>query len=372
MIAYRTAKPEERDAYIELANYAFGFDAETLLPKVYDPAFDPSSITKVAVHESGKLCAEVAVLPQNLTVCGKALKAGFLGMVSVHPKFRGQGHMKALMQMWTEEARSRYDMLVLYGQRQRYEYFGFTGGGMRRQFFVEPANIRHALKDVSCEGFTFRPFFGVEGAAAFAERLNRARLSFVERKAEEMELIFRCLNQKATAILKDGKLAGYLITDGSGREISELALEHLEDCKPAIKAYAAFLHADRLSLYVPDYETELNAVLQEFAERYLIDCDCMFHIVDYANVLEAYLTLKHRSVGLSCGRFSAVLEGQAVTVTVNEAGVSVERKAEPGAPELDKAQAQSLLLTERSRFLKWPVMRDWFPLPIFWYIVDKF
>lgn len=89
MIAYRTAKPEERDAYIELANYAFGFDAETLLPKVYDPAFDPSSITKVAVHESGKLCAEVAVLPQNLTVCGKALKAGFLGMVSVHPKFRG-------------------------------------------------------------------------------------------------------------------------------------------------------------------------------------------------------------------------------------------------------------------------------------------
>ena len=185
---------------------------ETLLPKAYDPAFDPSSITKVAVHESGKLCAEVAVLPQNLTVCGKALKAGFLGMVSVHPKFRGQGHMKALMQMWTEEARSRYDMLVLYGQRQRYEYFGFTGGGMRRQFFVEPANIRHALKDVSCEGFTFRPFFEVEGTAAFAERLNRARLSFVERKAEEMELIFRCLNQKATAILKDGKLAGYLIS----------------------------------------------------------------------------------------------------------------------------------------------------------------
>ena len=36
MIAYRTAKPEERDAYIELANYAFGFDAETLLPKVYE------------------------------------------------------------------------------------------------------------------------------------------------------------------------------------------------------------------------------------------------------------------------------------------------------------------------------------------------
>ena len=62
-----------------LHNYAFGFDAETLLPKVYDPAFDPSSITKVAVHESGKLCAEVAVLPQNLTVCRQSAQSGLFG-----------------------------------------------------------------------------------------------------------------------------------------------------------------------------------------------------------------------------------------------------------------------------------------------------
>ena len=184
MVAYRTARPEERDAYIELANYAFGFDAETLLPKAYAAPFDPSPFHKVAVNESGKLCAEVAVLPQELTVAGRELRVGFLGMVSVHPKFRGQGHMKKLMNLWIEEARGQYDMLALYGQRQRYEYFGFTGGGLRRRFFVEEANVRHGLREVSDAGISFCPFFEADGAADFAERLNRSRIAFAERRAD--------------------------------------------------------------------------------------------------------------------------------------------------------------------------------------------
>lgn len=372
MFEYRTARPEERDAYIELANYAFGFDAETLLPKAYAAPFDPSPFHKVAANESGKLCAEVAVLPQELTVGGRELRVGFLGMVSVHPKFRGQGHMKKLMNLWIEEARGQYDMLALYGQRQRYEYFGFTGGGLRRRFFVEEANVRHGLREVSAADISFCPFFEADGAADFAERLNRSRIAYAKRKAADMERIFRCLNQKATAVLKQGKLAGYLITDASGSEISELALESLADAGPVIKAYLSRIPSGRISVCVPDYERELNAVLDAFAERYVIDYDCMYHIFDYANVLEAYLTVRQRVSGLSAGRFSAVLDGQPVTVTADEHGVSVERRADPGAPALGKMEAQSLLLTERSRFLNLPVPRGWFPLPVFWYLVDKF
>ena len=209
------------------------------MPKVYDPAFDPSSITKVAVHESGKLCAEVAVLPQNLTVCGKALKAGFLGMVSVHPKFRGQGHMKALMQMWTEEARSRYDMLVLYGQRQRYEYFGFTGGGMRRQFFVEPANIRHALKDVSCEGFTFRPFFEVEGAAAFMVGTTEyavplGNLVDVEAEIARMEAELKHKEGFLQGVLK--KLSNEKFVNNAPAAVIELERKKQADAESIIKS----------------------------------------------------------------------------------------------------------------------------------------
>lgn len=371
MFEYRVAKPEERDAYIELANYAFGFDSETLLPKVYSPSLEMSSIHKVAVNENGKICAQVAVLPQQLTVCDQQLRAGFLGIVSVHPKFRGQGHMKALMNWWLEESPENYDMLVLYGQRQRYEYFGFTRGGMRRQYFIEKPNIRHHLKEVDPKGISFCPFFEVEGAASFAEEWNLQRKSYIDRDAQAMPLIFNSLNQKATAVLREGKLIGYFISDASGVEFSELALK-TADIKPVLKAYFTQKQCDYISVYVPDYEVEMNIALEEFAERYLIDNDCMFHIFDFANVLEAYLKLKHSSLGLTFGTFSAVFDGQPVTATIDEKGVSVERVASPDAVHFDKMQAQSLLLTEYARFHHISAPADWFPLPIFWYIVDKF
>lgn len=43
-----------------------------------------------------KPAALIAVLREELEVGGKALQAGFVGTVSVHPKARGEGHMKVL------------------------------------------------------------------------------------------------------------------------------------------------------------------------------------------------------------------------------------------------------------------------------------
>ncbi|WHX49067.1 GNAT family N-acetyltransferase [Paenibacillus woosongensis] len=81
-------------------------------------------------------------------VCDDTLRACYLGTVSIHPRARGEGHMKALMDMWLEELRNTCDMVVLYGQRQRYEYFGFTLGGVKFKYFVGGANVRHGLKQV--------------------------------------------------------------------------------------------------------------------------------------------------------------------------------------------------------------------------------
>lgn len=371
MFTYRASKPEEREAYIELGNHAFGFDSEALLPKIYAPSLDTSFIHKVGVNEEGKICAGAAVLPQTVTVGSHKLYTGFLGMVAVHPEYRKQGHMKKLIDMWIKEATGKYDMLVLWGQRQRYEYFGFTGGGISRQYVIEKPNIHHGLKNVKCVGITFCPFFEVDGAAAFAEKLNKTRKIYMERKEQEIPLLFRSLKQKATAVIKDGELVGYMITDTSGTTISEFALTSFADTKPVIKAYFGFMKCDRISVIVPDYEKELNADLGEFAEQCIVDGDCMYNIFDYASVLEACLKLKHASVGLSFGVFSAVLDKQAVTVEVNEEGVCVKRSAEPDAIQLDKMQAQALLLSEYGRFHDIPVARDWFPLQMFWYIVDK-
>ncbi|MGN7761373.1 GNAT family N-acetyltransferase [Paenibacillus sp. 22594] len=372
MIKYRTATPDEREECIDLANYVFHLDFEALMPKAYDKNVDSSAMHKVAVDEKGRLRAQVAVFPEPLTVCEYTLRTGYLGTVSVHPRARGEGHMKALMEMWLEELRNTCDMVVLYGQRQRYEYFGFTLGGVKFKYLVGEANVRHGLRHVNDTGISFSPLFEIEGAEAFAHSINTSRLAYIERNSQQLPLIFNSLHQKALGVLDKGKLIGYLIVNEAGDEISEFAMANADDIARTIKAYMGYSRAERITIYTPEYDISLNKVLGSMADDYVIETSDMYHILDFANVLKAYLTLKFKTTGIVQGEFSAVMDGQPVTARVDAGGVTVERSAKPGAIVLNKQQAQALLLTQHSRYMSVEVPTGWFPLPIFWYKIDKF
>lgn len=139
MTEYRLAKPEEWEDCIELANYVFSMahrphDFEQLIPRVYQAGPEMARIHRVAVAENGRLRAEIAVLPQQMAAGGKLLRAGYVGSVSVHPKARGEGHMKRLLGDWITDLEGTCDLLALDGQRQRYAYFGFTPGSENTRF----------------------------------------------------------------------------------------------------------------------------------------------------------------------------------------------------------------------------------------------
>ena len=56
MSEYRKAKPEEREACIEFADYVFSkahcpHDFETLIPRVYGEGVDSASMHRIAVDE---------------------------------------------------------------------------------------------------------------------------------------------------------------------------------------------------------------------------------------------------------------------------------------------------------------------------------
>lgn len=63
----------------------------------------------------------------------------------------------------------------------------------------------------------------------------------------------------------------------------------------------------------------------------------MYRIFQFADVIEAMLTMKAETMGISDGTWSAVLEGQPVTVTVKDGTVTVTgspsggRCTQPGA-----------------------------------------
>ena len=98
----------------------------------------------------------------------------------------------------------------------------------------------------------------------------------------------------------------------------------------------------------------------------------MYRIFEFADVIEAMLTMKAETMGISDGTWSAVLEGQPLTVTVKDGTVTVTREAHPGADVLNREQAQELLLSPlASKGSKVPseiwknIPSDWFPLPLY-------
>lgn len=371
MMEYRNARPDERDDFMDLARLAFGFDLEKLIPKVYD-AGDPSPYHKVAVDERGRIRSQVAVLPQTLWVAGQPLRVGFVGLVSTHPRERGQGHMKALMDLWMREAAGRFDLLVLYGQRQRYEHHGFTLGGVRVRHTVDEANVRHALATIDAASLLFHPFADTQDSRRFAHRLHEKRMAFVERDEAAFSKILNGFGQKAWSVSDQGRSLGYLVTNSEGTEITEVNLADSTDLKRVVKGYLEFSSRPTVTILMPDYEVAENRTLAQFAERTWSEPADMYRIVDFAPFLEAFLKLKNAAQGLVPGVFSAVFDGQPVTAVVDKTGVSVTRRALAGAPALDRQQAQSLLLSPHGHLDTMAAPSGWFPLPVFWYYADRF
>lgn len=280
--------------------------------------------------------------------------------------------MKRLMADWDEELRESCDLAVLSGQRQRYEYFGYTSGGLKLQWTVDEANIRHALHSVDDGSFSFRPLAESPEALALAQELHLRQPARVYRAPVLFEEGLRSFGMHPLAILKKGKAAGYLTASSDSRTINEIALEDNEDLGPVIKAFFACYRPGHVTIAASATDTALNRRLETFAESWRLEASEMIRIYRFAPVLEAYLTLRQKTLGLVPGEWSAVLAGQPVTVRVTGAGVTVEEKAAPGAPELDQKQAQSLLLSPQSCLQDGLAPAGWFPLPIFWPTADQF
>lgn len=390
MTEYRLAKPEEWEDCIELANYVFStahrpHDFEQLIPRVYQAGPEMARIHRVAVNEKGRIRAEIAVLPQQMAVGGKLLRAGYVGSVSVHPKARGEGHMKRLLGDWIAELDGTCDLLALDGQRQRYAYFGFTPGSEKYTFCLDTANVRHTWKNDALLAYTFAPLFpekengeADKEAVSFAQKLNEAKPLYLVR--DDVAASLKTFGEKAVGVWKNGERIGYLAVSGENG-IAEAEFLEEADYLPALAAYLREKDLDCLFVSVPVYETKKAAALSEICESFTKErCgSAMYRIFDFANVVEAFLALKAETMGIDDGTWSAIMEGQPVTAVVKNGAVTVTREAHPVAAVLNREAAQELLLSPLARMgSKVPqeiweeIPQNWFPLPLYCFMADEF
>ena len=375
---YRTARPEERADVIDLANQVFSMahrphDFPALIPKVYGEGRGYTEIHKIAVDTNGRIRAIIAALRGEMHAGGEILKTGYVGTVSVHPYFRGEGHMIHLMEETDKALREEgCDLALLSGQRQRYEYYGFTQGGMQIVHSVGRSNVRHALKNVDVDGIEISSVDKNDAETIKkAVELYNKRLIHAKRTEEDFFVIAHTWYSDLKKITLDGAFIGYAIDSGAegSKEISELCLTDIKYLDMFIKKYVTDA-ASAVRLVTSPADTAVNARLSEYEEEAYLTHTQHLRVYSFAKVISALLTLKARIAPMNDGRVSFIIDGQPVTVEVKAGEVIVTEKADEGAEELTAMGAQHIFFDQYDYAHRLPL--GWAPLPVYVDKVDEF
>lgn len=378
---YRMATPDDRNAYIDFINYVFSqahqpHDFKALLPKVYADGRMSRVEHFLATDENGNIRGCVALLTYEISIMGKLLKVGFIGSVSVHPYARGENHMKHLMAMveqWMID--NKYDIGLLGGNRQRYQYFGYSKGGVRLSFTYTATNVRHALRDVDCSGIAIREI--TDNADALLDEvlaLHETRPVHVLRERERLLDISHSWKCKLYAALRENRFAGYFVANDDGT-IAEWQMKDPADNPKVLKQWFAHSGARRIRISAQPVEAEWIDFLDSTCEDMAISEDENQRIFNWHNVLEALLLLKRSVNGISDGECRLCVDGQPLCIRITGGNISISDEACADAQSITALELQNVLLRPIA-YLR-PVTvggapADWFPLPVCYSSVDGF
>lgn len=378
---YRVATEEDRDQYIDFANLVFSMahephDFKALLPKVYGDGKKTAHMQNLALDDGGKIRGLIAVMPGEMTVMGETLRTGYVGTVSVHPYARGEGHMKKLMKMALDGMRARgCDLSMLGGQRQRYEYFGYTRGGISHGYAVTTTNIRHALSNVDTSDIEIREISaGDHEAIGAACAMHAKKPCRGTRNPADFYDIATSWRAKFMGIYKTGAMVGYMIVGWNGDEcpITEMMLTDWTYTGAVMKKYFAVSGAKEIRTVCADDETGLRRELARFAEYSIIRAGQQLAIFNFPKVIGTFLKLKASYAPLADGVCAYVIDGQPITISVKANEVTVTNKASGDAKPITALDAQHLFFGQDGNLFGEQLPLGWAPLPLYLDNADGF
>ena len=362
---YVVDTPMDREEIVDFANYVFSqahepHDFKTLLPKAYGDQLPELGAKHYLAKQAGRIRALVADRVIGLRILDETLKVGCVGTVSVHPYSRSEGHMKALMKMMTDDARSQaLDLLMLGGIRQRYNYFGFEQAGWAYRYNIEEPAVRHALGGVDDSGVAFSELAEDKPEEVdFAWRLAASLPMAGERSRERFLDIMHSWHSRCRLIRIDGGMAGYVMGEGS-----EIALLNEDDLPRVIKALYRDDKPGRISIACGPHQTRRIEILGEICSNRSVGSVEMINVLNWPRVLTALLKLRASFLPLEDGELTIAIDGEA-PLTIRVAGGAPAVAAEGRKPDLcfTHMQAQRRLFGLEA-FALGSAYRNWFPLP---------
>lgn len=389
MAVYSKEMHQTSQEILDFADLVFSLssgstDFEAILPKAYSQARQ-HIVTHHVIREKGAIQALVDVYPLTLAAGDLSLKCGYIGTVSVHPKARSKGYMIELMSKAQEDMRSQgYDMIILDGNRHRYQHYGFEKAGMKYCFNVTSDSIRHAcsaVADLKTPGFQL-----IEGAED--ELLDSIYEIYSRRNvtARERDSFYPCMQSwraALCAVMLEEKCVGYLNTSIDGSSLYEIGLLDEQLLPAVIYAYMTEMDIDELGINVGMDETAKLPMLDHISDYYTVSMSHQIRILQYERVLSFLLHWKGQYTSLQEGTFVlGIIEDQnteTIKITVTEKDICVEKTTEPAqimydgltlVKELTTSYYYIAMQNKESALHQAP--QGWFPLPFFLPEADAF
>ncbi|MBR5231987.1 MAG: GNAT family N-acetyltransferase [Clostridia bacterium] len=376
MTEYRKALPHEEADILDFINCIFSMakkphDFKKLGPKVYNhEGFHRYHYVAV---EEGRIRGTVAVLPLEMPLGGgEVLKIGYVGSVSVHPYHRGHGCMKELMNMMLRDAGKQYDLLVLGGQRQRYQYYGFEGGGSRLTFEVTQKNVRHALADVETK-IKLRKIECLKDAsldeihamcAAQPMTCVRDRGIFLD--------IMRMWESELYALEDENGLQGYLYAMGNDYA-AEIGLKDESRIGEVIKAFMQQTGEKKITVWADPLNRIRANYIRQFCDDFSLSDSEMLRVINWKHTLEALLRYKAECVPLLDGRFVFEVEDERFAIEIKDHAVSVRETADQPDMVMTRLKAQEFFFSPYTAWMTVsPLLKSWLPVPFAVYPADGF
>ena len=333
-----TAQNNDKQDIIDFINYVFSVaytahDFKKKLPKVYGDNAKDAAANHYIIKKDGRIKAALSNRTISVDICGDILKYGLIGNVSVHPYCRGEGYMTELMNHAIEKAsKDGIDLIVLTGQRQR-------PAGTSIKYTITDINIRHALKNTDCRNISFLPLENAsDNEIDEIIKLYQNRPAHAIREKDEYINIMSSWEEKTNLIFTDGELVGYIYG-----ALDEIVLKNEELLYPIIKAYFNISNQNKVDISVHPFEKRRAELLAEICETSYVTPIALVKVLNWENVLKAFLKLKAKISPLDDTQEIIKIENDILKISINSGIITVE-KSKKEIPRLHLKEKEAMNL----------------------------
>ena len=300
--------------------------------------------------------------------------------------------MIELMRRAEEDARKLgCALMILDGDRHRYQHYGFERAGIRYSFHIGSGNIKHCCANIYGKGHMESPVYRFEELAEHSPYLDRLyqlyqRRIVTARSREDFWLCLRSYQASAYVVLKDGEPAGYVNLSGDMGNISEIEIDaNSELCRVLYDLMTEF-GMEQVCVITGMDETDKIKELEGACDYYNASMSHQIKILDYEAVLAFLMNWKQSYGTPATGDYVLGVRnygtdgGENYLLSVTAGKISVSRTHKAADAVFDPLELVRVLTTgmcymEQQKGAQGKIKNvpaGWFPLPFFLPEADTF